>query len=117
MRLQAVTPTPKSILDERSDMAKITLFEFNPEGSIQIGPAGPGEEGLLSIATSDDAELDTGPDEEDESGGGIAKFVVPLVALVAIAAAVRYFSGGEEMDEEFDEESEGRFKQFKTTTE
>ncbi|HMB50563.1 hypothetical protein [Natronoarchaeum rubrum] len=97
-------------------MAKITLFEFNPEGNIQIGPSGEGEEGLLSIATGEDAELDEDIEEDDESGGGLAKVIVPLVALIAIAAAVRYVSGGED-EEELGEESGGRLDQFKTTTE
>jgi len=98
-------------------MAKITLFEFNPKGNIQIGPSGEGEDGLLSIATGEDAELDAEDEQDDESGGGLAKVIVPLVALIAIAAAVRYVSGGEEDEAELGEESGGRLDQFKTTTE
>ncbi|MFC6728108.1 hypothetical protein ACFQDG_05570 [Natronoarchaeum mannanilyticum] len=97
-------------------MASITLFEFSPQGDIQIGPSGAGEEGLLSIATSEDAEMDA-EDEQDESGGGLAKVIVPLIALIAIAAAVKYVRGGGELEDELDEESGGRLDQFKTTTE
>jgi len=99
-------------------MASITLFEFSPQGDIQIGPSSAGEEGLLSIATSEDAELDEDVEEDEEGGGGLAKVIVPLVALIAIAAAVRYVSGGEvEEETELGEESGGRLDQFKTTTE
>ncbi len=87
-------------------MASITLFEFSPQGDIQIGPSGAGEEGLLSISTSEDAEMDA-EDEQDESGGGLAKVIVPLVALIAIA----------DEEAELGEESGGRLDQFKTTTE
>ncbi|WP_143824889.1 hypothetical protein [Natronoarchaeum philippinense] len=95
-------------------MAKITLFEFSPEGSVQVGPSSPGEEGLLSISTDEDAETDAEA-EDEESGGGLAKVIVPLLVLVAIGAAIRYATG--ETEEDLDEESEGRLEQFKTTTE
>ena len=101
-------------------MAKITLFEFNPQGNIQIGPGSEGEEGLLGFTPGEQAETsaETGESEE-EGGGGIAKIVVPLVALVAIAAAVRFMGGGES-EAEFEEEeaeSEGGIQRFTTTTE
>jgi len=98
-------------------MASITLFEFSPQGDIQIGPSSAGEEGLLSIATDEDAEMDAETEDEDGGGGGLAKVIVPLIALIAIAAAVRYVSGGGEVEGELGEESEGRLDQFKTTTE
>lgn len=98
-------------------MASITLFEFSPQGDIQIGPSGAGEEGLLSISTSEDAEMDAEDEQDESGGGGLAKVIVPLVALIAIAAAVKYVRGGGEIEDELGEESEGRLDQFKTTTE
>jgi hypothetical protein len=116
MRLQGVTRTPKSILVERLDMAKITLFEFNPQGNIQIGPGSEGEGGLLDLPMGESEQTEMESAEQEDGGGGIAKIVVPLVALVAIAAVARYLTGGED-EEALEEESEGRLQQYTTTTE
>ncbi len=121
-----MTHMPKLPLVEHTDMAKITLFEFNPRGRIQIGPAGPGDSGLFTAELlpeekdTDGEEADADEIDEDESGGSIAKVLIPLVLLAVIAVAVKTFTGRgeEELDEiDGDEQESGRLDRFTSTTE
>ena len=102
-------------------MAKITLFEFNPRGRIQIGPSGPDDEGLFSAdidRTDDDGAEDVETAEEDDSGLGIAAVLIPLVILAVLGVAVKTLLGGDDEEElEPKEESEGTISRFTSTTE
>lgn len=112
---------PKFLLAELSYMAKITLFEFNPRGRIQIGPSGNGDEGLFSAELGQPTEPEEETTlEEDESGGGVAKVILPLLVLAVLAVAIRVITGGDEEVEEIDaeeEEAPGRLDRFTSTTE
>lgn len=97
-------------------MAKITLFEFNPRGRIQIGPSGPDDDGLFS------AEIDRTDDEEemtegDDSGIGIATVLIPLMILAGIGVAVKVLTGRDEEEPELEESDEGPIDRFTSTTE
>ncbi|MCL9813727.1 hypothetical protein [Natranaeroarchaeum aerophilus] len=103
-------------------MAKITLFEFNPRGRIQIGPSGPDDEGLFSAdidRTDEDGGEEAETAEEDDSGLGIAAVLIPLVILAVIGVAVKTLLGGDDEEEELelDEEEEGPVSRFTSTTE
>lgn len=101
-------------------MAKITLFEFNPRGRIQIGPSGPDDDGLFSAnidRTGEDGEGEEMPGDDD-SGLSIAAVLIPLVILAAIGVAVKVLLGGDDEEElEFEEEDETEVSQFSSTTE
>lgn len=119
--LRVLTHIHKLPLVEQIRMAKITLFEFNPRGRIQVGPSGPDGEGLFS------AEIDeTGEEEEEaveeaeDSGLSITTVLLPLVILAAIGVAVRMLTGEDEEEEEeaeIEADESGPIDRFTSTTE
>lgn len=98
---------------------KITLFEIHPHGNVQLGRGNGGDGGgMLGLGSEEMEEETEEMGAEEESGGGLGRVLLPLIALVVIAAAVKYL-GGEEMEEETEEadEAEGRLNRYTTTTE
>lgn len=101
-------------------MAKITLFEFNPRGRIQIGPSGPDGDGLFSaeIDRADDVEEDVEADADESGGLSILTVLLPLVILAGIGVAVKALTGDEDDEaEELEEGEEGPIDRFTSTTE
>ena len=99
---------------------KITVLELHTHGNVQLGSRGT-DGGLLGVVRSgEETEAETEDEaaeaEEEEGGGGVARVLVPLIALIGIAVAAKYLRGGDEDLEEVDEE-EGRLERFTTTTE
>ncbi|MFC7115336.1 hypothetical protein ACFQH2_10795 [Natronoarchaeum sp. GCM10025703] len=100
-------------------MAKITLFEFNPRGRIQVGPSGPDGEGLFS-AEIDETGEEEAVEEAEDSGLSITTVLLPLVILAAIGVAVRMLTGEDEEEEEeaeIEAEESGPIDRFTSTTE
>jgi len=100
--LLMLTHIHKSPLVEQLRMAKITLFEFNPRGRIQVGPSGPDDKGLFSaeIDRTDEEGEEEAVEEAEDSGLSITTVLLPLVILAVIAVAVRMMTGEDEEEVE-----------------
>jgi len=78
---------------------RITFFELHTHGNVQFGPSSvPGIGGSEEPDAESTTEHDG--DSEAESGGSTAlRALLVLGVLVAVAAAVRKFKGGDDRPE------------------
>ena len=78
---------------------KFTLFELHIDGETQVGPSALPEAilgGRIEGETTTEDEVDETAGAADDGGRGAIAVVVGLIALVAIAVAVRKFRADEE---------------------
>jgi len=84
---------------------KLTLLELHFDGDTQFGPAGNlgSEFAEDDDAASDESDGDAPDVEIETDGGGAAKGLLGLVALLVALVVVKKLIGGDEEAEEFED--------------